>query len=269
MLFGHPVEHSLSPLMHNTALDFYGLDARYYAINLQSDELSRLASYLNRETFLGANITIPYKQVIGRYLDSIDDDAHAIGAVNTIVKKSFRLEGKNTDMYGFISPLQPYTHLLEGHRAVIFGTGGASKAIVAALISLGMDELCLVSRNPQNISSYDDIGEVRLISYPEWPSYAEDAVLVVNATPLGMYPKTDSSPVKEVEKEYLSDRICYDIVYNPLDTRFLRQAASVNGTTIAGLEMLIQQGSRSFEHWTGKKFPIEHIRKKLYEKISH
>ena len=269
VLFGHPVEHSLSPMMHNTALDYYGLDAQYHAIDLQSNELSRLAAYLNRDTFLGANITIPYKQVIGSYLDDVDGMAQSIGAVNTIVKNEFRLEGKNTDLYGFTAPLESYTSFLEGHRAVVFGTGGASKAIVSALINLGMDEIYLVSRKPQRIHSYDDRRGVQLISYPEWPSYAEEAALIVNATPLGMYPKVDSSPVKDVEKDYLTNRICYDIVYNPIQTRFLRQAEAAGATTIGGLEMLIQQGSRSFEHWTGRKFPIENIRNLLYGEINN
>lgn len=268
-LFGHPVEHSLSPAMHNKALNFYGLDAQYYAINLQPNELSRLASYLNRDAFLGANITIPYKQVLGRYLDSIDNIAQSIGAVNTIVKKNVKLEGLNTDIAGFAAPLESYVSFLEGRRAIIFGTGGASQAIVAALADLGMNELCLVSRNPRNIRSYDDVNQVRLISYQEWPSYADDAALIVNATPLGMYPKTEASPVKGSEMKYLKGRICYDIVYNPLQTKFLSQAESVGATTIRGLEMLMQQGSRSFEHWTGKKFPIENIRNLLYGKINN
>lgn len=263
-LFGNPVEHSLSPLMHNTALDFYGSEARYYAIELQPTELSRLASYFNEDMFLGANITLPYKQMIADYLDSIDPMAQSIGAVNTIVKKGVRLWGFNTDAYGFLAPLEDYTDTLEGNRAIIFGTGGASRAVITALTDLGMDELYLVSRKPEQIESFDSYKAVSIISYHEWPSYAEEAALIINATPLGMDPGIDTSPVKGFEQEYLSGRICYDVVYNPLKTKFLALAEEAGATTIGGLEMLIQQGSRSFEYWTGRSFPIDKIRNKLH-----
>jgi shikimate dehydrogenase len=266
LLFGNPVEHSFSPLMHNTALEFYNIDARYYAIQLQSNELSRLASYLNNESFLGANITIPYKQLIADYLDAVDPTAQSIGAVNTIVKQGVQLKGFNTDVGGFLDPLEPYWGALGEGRAIVFGTGGASRALVAALTEIGMQEVCLVSRKP-NQSSFEGHGRVSVISYDAWPSYASEASLIVNATPLGMDPKIDESPVQETQKEFLSDSICYDIVYNPLQTKFLKQADEAGATTLGGLEMLIQQGSRSFEHWTGKPFPVDKIRNLLHGKL--
>lgn len=268
-LFGNPVEHSLSPLMHNTALDFYDMEARYHAIELQSNELSRLASYLNQDTFLGANITIPHKQMIADYLDSVDPVAQSIGAVNTIVKKEFRLHGFNTDGYGFLAPLESHTHNLKRNSAIIFGTGGASRAVVTALGNLGMDRLYLVSRSPGQIRSFERYEAVSVISYHEWTSYAEEAALIVNTTPLGMDPRIDTSPVKDTERQHLSGRICYDVVYNPLQTRFLSQAEEAGATTIGGLEMLIHQGSRSFEYWTGRPFPIDKIQNLLHDHFQH
>ncbi|WP_372638401.1 shikimate dehydrogenase [Fodinibius sp.] len=265
-LFGNPVEHSLSPLMHNTALDFYGSDARYYAVEVQPDELTRLASYFNEDTFLGGNITLPYKQMIADYLDTVDPVAQSIGAVNTIVKKAegARLQGLNTDVYGFLAPLGDYTGQLKRNRAIVFGTGGASRAVVTALTELGMDELYLVSRSPGQVDSFNHYPAVSVISYHEWTSYADKARLIVNTTPLGMDPRVDTSPVKESEQEYLSGRICYDVVYNPLQTKFLALAERAGAVTIGGLEMLIQQGSRSFEHWTGRSFPLANVRNRLY-----
>lgn len=268
VLLGHPVEHSWSPLMHNTALEYHNLDARYYAIDLQTKELGKLASYLNKNAFLGANVTIPYKQVISDYLDTIDSVAQSIGAVNTIICTDGRLCGTNTDIYGFSAPLQEYSHTLEGGRAIIFGTGGASKAIVAALVEIGMQELYLVSRSPQKIRSFENEEIVRVISYSEWAAYAGPASLIVNATPLGMTPNTDASPVRSAEQHLLSGSICYDIVYNPAETKFLKQAISAGAATIGGMEMLIQQGSRSFEYWTGYSFPIDNVRNLLYDKLS-
>lgn len=269
LLFGHPVEHSWSPLMHNTALRHYDMDATYYAVDLQDRELTELASHLNSDDFLGANITIPYKQLIIDYLDEIDPVAERIEAVNTVVKRQYRLKGYNTDCAGFLSPLKEYEDSIEGGRALVFGTGGASRAIVVGLQEIGLEEIFLVSRNPGRITSFHNFDRVSVISYEEWPARAEEAVLIVNATPLGMYPKTAKSPVRDEEKQFLSDRICYDIVYNPAETTFLRQAESVGAATIGGLEMLIQQGSRSFELWTGRPFPADKIRNKLYEELEN
>lgn len=265
VLFGNPVEHSLSPIMHNAALDFYGMDARYHAIKLQSSELGRLASYLNEENFLGANVTIPYKQLITDYVDEIDRSAQAIGAVNTIVKRDYKLQGFNTDMYGFLAPLNDVMDLLAGERALIFGTGGAARAIVTALLSAGIEYIYLVSRNPSRAGTFVEEEQVSVISYHEWTAYASEISLIINATPLGMDPDTDKSPVQVAEQPNLSDSICYDIVYNPLKTKFLKMAEEAGARTIGGLEMLIEQGSRSFELWTGRPFPMDKVRRALHE----
>jgi len=269
LLFGHPVEHSWSPLMHNTALEYYGLEARYHAVDLLNHELTKLASFLNRNTFLGANITVPYKQVIGEYLDQVESAAEDIGAINTIAKKDYQLEGFNTDVYGFLAPLREFEDMLANQNAIVFGTGGASRAIIVGLIELGIQQIFLVSRNPERITSFDDENQVQIISYHEWTSRVRDAYLIINATPLGMYPEVNRSPVRESEQQFLANRICYDIVYNPMKTKFLKQAESVNAQTIGGLEMLIQQGNRSFELWTGKSFPVEIVRERLHESIQN
>lgn len=269
LLFGHPVEHSWSPLMHNTALQYYEMDAEYYAVNLQNSELTHLAAYLNRNTFLGANITIPYKQVIADYTDHIDQEAREIGAINTIVKNDYNIKGYNTDYEGFLSPLRKFENDLLGSNAVVFGTGGASKAIVVALVKMGIEEIFLVSRTPGNISSFDAFERVKIISYHEWTSFLDEVLLIVNATPLGMHPNADESPVRNSEIQFLQDCICYDIVYNPMQTKFLKQAEQAGSTTISGLEMLIQQGSRSFKLWTGHSFPIEIIRNTLNERLNN
>ncbi len=269
LLFGHPMEHSWSPIMHNTALQHYGLDGTYYAVDLQNNELSDLAGFLNKDSFLGANVTIPYKQVIADYLDTIDHSAEKIGAINTIVKQDYRLKGYNTDYEGFLSPLEKYREQIEGGGAIIFGTGGATKAIVWALKDLGTEVIYLVSRTPARISSFEEIDQTEVVSYDQWTSFADEVQLVVNATPLGMSPNISKSPVRETETKWLADHLCYDIVYNPLKTKFLRQAEKVGATTIGGLEMLIEQGSRSFELWTGLPFPIEKVKTKLYERLEN
>ncbi|NIP62896.1 MAG: shikimate dehydrogenase [Nitrosopumilaceae archaeon] len=269
LLLGHPVEHSCSPLMHNTALQHHNIEAEYHAINVQNSELTDLASFLNKDPFLGANVTIPYKRSIANYMDRIDASAQQIGAINTIVKNDYQIEGYNTDYAGFIEPLQSYGFELEGASAIIFGTGGAARAIVYGLTEMGVEEIFLVSRSPNRITSYRDHRRVQIVSYENWTSFAEDALLIVNATPLGMHPNVDSSPVRDQEKSYLEGTICYDIVYNPVETQFLKQATEAEAQTIDGLEMLIQQGSKSFELWTGHSFPINVVRDTLYEKFKN
>lgn len=269
VLLGHPVEHSWSPLMHNIALQHYNIEAEYHAINVQSNELSDLASFLNNDLFLGANVTIPYKQSIADYLDTIDSSAQEIGAINTIVKNDYQLEGYNTDYAGFTEPLREYQYELEGASAVVFGTGGAARAIVHGLTGMGIEEIFLVSRSPNRITSYTDNRRVQIVSYDNWSSFADEALLIVNATPLGMHPNIDSSPVRNQEKNNLEGKICYDIVYNPIETQFLKQASEAGAQTIDGLEMLIQQGSKSFKLWTGFPFPVNIVRDTLYDKLKN
>ncbi len=267
LLIGHPVEHSLSPHMHNAAAEYYDLDLKYLAVDVPMNDLSSLPPVFNKDPFVGANVTIPHKQHMASMVDEIDEAAEKIGAVNTIYRDNDRLWGGNTDAYGFAVPLEPYRDLLDGERAIIFGTGGASKAVVFALDKLGMQEIVLVSRNPGRRTKDEWPAPVKVVGYANWSAYGNEAMLIVNTTPLGMEPKVNKSPIREGEKGLLQDKICYDIVYKPRQTLFLNRAEEAGATVIGGLEMLIQQGSRSFEHWTGRPFPIDVIKKKLEDVI--
>lgn len=267
LLLGNPVEQSLSPEMHNIATACYGFKARYFAVALENSELGLLASHFNSDSFKGANVTIPYKLMIGDYVDELDESAKAAGAVNTVVKRSGILKGYNTDSYGFGVPLVKYRDELKGGRAIVFGTGGATRAVIRALVGYQLSEIVLVSRKPSKRNKLKQKEDVLIEGYDSWTAYAEESVLIVNATPLGMEPDTAGCPVRESEQKYLSDKICYDIVYKPLQTSFLSLAEEAGARTIPGLEMLIHQGSKSFELWTGKPFPIEKVRNKLHEVI--
>lgn len=265
LLFGNPVDHSLSPLMHNSAAKLLGIETEYHAIALRPDELSSVASHLNSKHFKGANISIPYKHMLMQYMDELSIVAQNVGAINTIVKEDDHLVGDNTDIYGFTVPLQNHVEELQDSNAIIFGTGGATKAIVYALEDLGVNQVIIISRSPESQKVLNDKSNIRIESYDNWTSFADDATIIVNATPLGMHPKENASPVRDSEADILCDKICYDIVYNPLQTKFLKQAEKAGARTIGGLDMLIHQGSKSFELWTGKKFPIKEIKEELYE----
>ncbi len=266
LLIGNPVSHSVSPLMHNIALQHHKIDANYHAVQIEQGELPTLIAHFNKPNFLGANITIPYKIDLMDAVDVLTPEAVEIAAINTIIKKEDKLIGHNTDAYGFKQALleieEPY---FDTERALIFGTGGATHAIIFALNDFGFDEVCMVSREPNRLEHKHN---VVLCSYENWFDYAEEASLIINATPLGMYPNVESSPVNDGQIDYLSGKICYDIVYNPVETKFLRQAKQAHGITIGGLDMLIHQGAESFYRWTGKRFPVGLIKIKLDEYFS-
>lgn len=266
LLIGSPVSHSVSPLMHNTALEHHGMDARYYAVSVRNSDLTSLLAHFNKPEFLGANITIPYKETLFDAVDTLGMEAAQINAINTIVKRDGKIIGENTDAYGFKVPLEDYEEVLEGERAIIFGTGGATKAITFALKEMGMEEIIMVSRRP---GQYKEEEQVIRCNYENWTAYAPESTLIINATPLGMEPNTDASPVNDQETSLLKDKICYDIVYNPLHTKFISQAESAGAETIGGLDMLIHQGARSFKFWTGKEFPLGLIKMRLEDVFPH
>ena len=264
MVIGNPIAHSLSPLMHNIALKHYDISGIYYAIELSLNEFSGFASHLNLETCRGVNITIPFKSEMIALVDEIDRSAEGIEAINTIYKKNDRLIGANTDVYGFMSPLSIYRDEIAGEKAIVFGSGGASKAIVKALLEMGIEEIVILSRSKTGI---DDDQRVIYASYDMFDHHVEESTLIVNATPLGMHPNYSESPLNLNQYHQLNGKICYDIIYNPDKTTFLEHAEKEGAVTINGLDMFIQQGSKSFELWTGKSFPVETVRKELLDAL--
>jgi shikimate dehydrogenase len=264
---GHPVSHSLSPVMHQQALDHYGIDAKYIALDLPQTKLREFIPWCNHDNFLGCNITIPHKAAFNKIVDEIDPFAQRVGVVNTLVKKDYKLIGYNTDVYGFLEPLKPYLDDIEYSRAIIFGTGGASKAVKIGLESEGIEELIFVSRRPNQKNIESEYSDIKVLDYNQWQSFADEADLFVNTTPVGMYPKLDKTFLRGGEAELLEGRICYDLIYNPMETSFLKQAREHGATTINGLDMLIHQGSKSFELWTGNTFPIDEIRSNLINQL--
>ncbi|MEX0945440.1 MAG: shikimate dehydrogenase [Balneolaceae bacterium] len=264
-VIGHPISHSLSPVMHQCALDHYQIPAIYRAVDLPSDQIDQFVSWCNSDSFLGCNITIPYKEALMYAADELDADAKELGVMNTLSKEGSILKGYNTDLYGFLKPLEPFIDQLKGESAIIFGTGGSSRAVRAGLIRCGINEITFVSRNPQ-LSTETELDPeifIRTVDYSQWQVFAEDATIIVNTTPLGMYPNVDQTPVRENDAFLLTGKICYDLVYNPIETHFMKLTAKEGGIAINGLDMLIWQGSRSFEIWNGVAFPIDQVKIKL------
>ncbi|MBF8264679.1 MAG: shikimate dehydrogenase [Dehalococcoidia bacterium] len=287
-IIGHPLTHSISPVFQQAALDHYGLDIRYQVWEVEKVELGM--EYLNQAQSLGANVTVPYKETITPFLDSLESQAWRIGAVNTIVKEDKqgpsgtpsrevsmwnpterqfgRLKGYNTDAHGFFRALMDDADFdPENKVAVLLGAGGVARAAGFVLVDAGVRSLIILNRNlerantlaellnqqakaPQNVAARAWKEEVMLRMLPL-------ADLIVNCTTLGMKhsPGEGQSPI--TADLLTTNTLVYDLVYNPIETPLLKEAKKAGARTLSGLSMLVYQGAASFELWTGKEAPLD------------
>lgn len=258
-LIGWPVEHSVSPAMHNAAFEALGLPWRYSLIPVPPDRLGQELAGLRAGGFLGVNITVPHKQSVMPHLDEVSDSARAIGAVNTIVVKDGRLIGYNTDAGGFWRALTEAGYDAAGKSALVLGAGGAARAVVYALARGGcrisvwnrtVERAGLLALDMRKMSStlsvVDDLSDVK----------SADVDLLVNTTPVGMWPHVDASPWPET-LPMPGHWTVFDLVYNPVETRLLAQARAAGAQAVGGLAMLVHQGALAFELWTGQSPPTE------------
>lgn len=238
-LLGEKLSHSYSPLIHNEILKDMNINATYELRELKSDELANAINDLRLDKYNGYNVTIPYKKEIMKYLDEISKEALEIGSVNTVAKIDNKIVGFNTDYYGFYNELLHFNVPVKNKDCYILGTGGASLAIYKALIDLG-GNVYYVSRNPNND---------RIISYEELDNKNID--LIVNTTPVGMYPNVDASAVsEEIAKKA---KYVVDIIFNPRQTKILEYANS----NMDGLYMLVGQAIKAEEIWQNKKYDLK------------
>ena len=266
-LIGWPVEHSLSPAMHNAAFQALGLGWRYELLPVPPGQLGGALANLNAGDFGGANVTVPHKSAVMAYLDEIDDAARSIGAVNTISVQGNRLLGHNTDAPGLQRALRDADLEPSGRRALVLGAGGAARAAAYALARAGC-AVAIYNRTVTRAAGLaQDMQELDLCAPVTWVP-GEAALgeldlarfdLLVNATAAGMWPDCDDSPWLEA-LGLPSHWTVFDLVYNPLETRLLRQARQAGARTIDGLGMLVWQGVLAFELWTGQTPPADLMR---------
>jgi shikimate dehydrogenase len=264
-LIGWPVEHSLSPTMHNAAFDALGLNWRYVPLPVPPGQVKVAVRGLAALGFRGANVTVPHKQAVMDALDSIAPDAKALGAVNTLVVSrnadgAAAIGGYNTDAQGFVGALRQGGFDPEnGGSAVVVGAGGAARAVVYGLLRSGIGEIVVLNRTLERAQALvADLGgsRARPLASETLIESARAADLLVNTTTVGMWPRVDGSvwPDSAPVPAHLT---VFDLVYNPPETRLLRQARQSGARAIGGLEMLVRQGALAFEMWTGEKAPIE------------
>lgn len=265
-VMGNPVEHSLSPEVHNFAARHHGLDWTYHKVKVLEDELEVASGLFHQKHFIGANITIPHKRSIMPYLDIIKKSAKEAGAVNTIVKKAGIVTGYNTDEFGFSQPLMKFADILKHGTAIVFGSGGACAAVVYALLNhFHVEKIYIVTRNKNACNSQTEM--IQIVSYASVPDVIAAADIIINTTPIGMGDSKDHSPLVPELLADVNSKICYDLIYTPLRTRFLKECGDHGAITINGLPMFIHQAAKAFELWTGKVFPVHEAESLLLNKL--
>ncbi len=249
--------------MQNAALRACGIRAtRYLKSPTPPEKLSAMVKILRGENCLGANVTVPHKQTILPQLDELSELAREIGAVNTILKQGGKLIGDNTDAYGFLQALRVRRINPAGARVSILGAGGAAAAAAYALAQADVGEIILLNRTlTRSIELADRLNQKfpqLALAINDWDALAQSQ-LIINATSVGMSPRVEESPAP---KNFIFPKhaVVFDLVYNPPATKFLRDAKRDGARVIGGLEMLIYQGARAFELWTGQRAPIRVMR---------
>lgn len=276
-VIGHPVEHSRSPVMHNAAIAHLKLDYVYLPFPIAPENLEIAIAGFAAIGVVGFNVTIPHKQAIMPFLSEITPLAQAIGAVNTVSRQNNQWVGTNTDIEGFIAPLQTiYKQDWSQKVGVILGNGGAARAVVAGCHQLGFAKIHVVGRNVQRLqefrNSWNNSPISKNLQVHQWEELSKlipQANLLVNTTPIGMYPKVDESPLSVEEIANLpTGAIAYDLIYIPKPTQFLEQAEKQGAIAINGLEMLVQQGVAALKIWLQQEtVPVEVMRQALREDL--
>ncbi|MCR5176321.1 MAG: shikimate dehydrogenase [Anaerovibrio sp.] len=269
-VIGNPVAHSLSPVFQNAAIEAAGIDYVYTAMPVANEMLEDAIKGMKAFSVCGLNVTIPHKENVIKYLDAIDKDAEILGAVNTIVNDDGRLIGYNTDVVGFVKGMKQNGFEPAGKNAVLLGAGGAARAIIWGLVQEKVASLTIGVRNVPKVKPLVDyFSQYMEISLLDWQSETFDqalqgAELLINATPLGMYPQVDNMPPIQWDK--VQDGIfVYDIIYTPAETLFLKTAREHGCKTLNGEAMLVGQGAESFRLWTGME-PDQRVMTKALRK---
>jgi 3-dehydroquinate dehydratase/shikimate dehydrogenase len=254
-LTGAPIGHSASPAMHNSAIAALGLDAVY--VPLETGDAGEFRTVAEAIGVAGASVTAPLKQALLNREVVSDELTGRIGAVNTLKHSGSGWQGRNFDVAGFLTPLDRRSSALRGASAVVLGAGGAARAVVWALKSHGA-RVELAARRPESATRLAQELRVGVSPWPPRPGWD----LLVNATPVGTWPNADHSPLDRAD---LRGRLVYDLVYNPLETRLLKDARAAGIETVAGVEMLVAQACRQIEWWTGHDAPTAAVERGALE----
>jgi len=264
-LFGYPVEHTLSPEMHNAAFKFLGIDICYLPFRVSPEALPDAVRAVRALNLIGVNTTIPHKEMVMPLLDNVNEEANFIGAVNTVVNKEGILTGHNTDGRGFINSLEEKGVIIDNQDILVIGSGGASRAI-SYYLSEKASRLSLYDVDrPKAERLKSDLRKIRNnVVLIEDIRHIGNPHIIINATPLGL---KDDDPLPLDPSLITSNTVVCDLIYKQ-KTKFLKEAERRGASIIDGSGMLLWQGVLAFELWTGIKPPVDVMRNALFSKIN-
>ena len=275
-LLGSPVAHSISPLMHNEAFRLLDLDYTYLCFDVNEDDLETAVMGLKACGIRGFNLTMPNKNKIVEFLDQLSPAARLIGAVNTVVNDHGLLTGYNTDGVGYMQAVKDAGYHIIGKTITIMGAGGAATAICAQAALDGVEKIHIFARKTsrfwertQNlVENINSTLPCQTILHENGDKNAlaqaiSESTLLLNATSVGMAPNTESTIIEDTSL-YHPELVVSDVIYNPQETRFLREAREAGCHTFNGMYMLLYQGAEAFRLWTGKEMPVQEIKAKFF-----
>jgi shikimate dehydrogenase len=271
-VIGNPIEHTISPQLHNTISSFFGVDLLYVPFRVEKDELQNAIKGLKAMNFLGFNITIPFKKEVMKYIDDNTKEALLMGAVNTVKNIDGRFYGYNTDAEGFSRSFKEEVRTgLKNKKVVLLGAGGAARAIAVKAAIEGAASISIINRSQIKSTEISEMVNNNFKRITKSYSYSDPEIsgiirgcdVIINATPVGMYPEYGVSPLEDFDL-LTGKQIVFDTIYNPKQTYLLYEASRRGCKTINGLGMLFYQGINSYEIWTGIKIP-EEVLKKLFD----
>ena len=237
-LIGKKISYSFSKNYFTNKFKKSNLDSNYTYENLDLDDINQFKNILKQKKFNGFNVTIPYKEKIIKFLDTLDSDAEKIGAVNTIkVCSNNQLKGYNTDYIGFIKSISPILNKTH-KKAILLGSGGASKSIIFGLDKLNISSIVVSRSKEKGNIIYEELNN-EIINASQ---------IIINCSPVGTFPKINECP--KIPYKYINSKhICYDLIYNPLESKFLKESKKNNATILNGMEMLKIQAEESWKIW--------------------
>ena len=264
-IIGFPIGHSLSPVFQQAALDYIGIDATYSTWEIREENLNTFIDGLRSPSIQGINVTVPHKESVLPLLDHVDEWALQAGAVNTIVNRNGILYGYNTDGIGFIKGLRhnrPFD--LQGKTVLIIGAGGSARGVVRALANESVGDIIIANRTLSRAQSLSTLSmglgvSARAISL-DWQELSLAAVkseLIVNCTSVGMAHTSEFGLSPLLLQQISPNSVVYDLVYNPIETQLLKEAAQAGAAVISGIKMLVYQGAASFELWFDRPAPVD------------
>ncbi|MBM4170417.1 MAG: shikimate dehydrogenase [Ignavibacteria bacterium] len=271
-VIGHPIKHSYSPLMHNIAFELSKMNYIYLPFDVPVNSLKDALKGMIALGIKGFNVTIPLKEKILPLLKDVSEEASIIGAVNTVINDDGLLRGFNTDVNGVVESLNTFKDELQGAEVSVIGSGGAARSVIYALIrNFKVGHINIINRTEQTAESLKEYFSSKMLFKefkafnlvpPDLVSVFQNSAMIVNTTPMGMYPEIDDAATT-IKESFKKNQLVFDVVYMPVKTKLLKNAELQGARIVTGLKMFVEQGARAFELWTGEKMPIEKVQRTL------